>query len=54
MNADHPVVGEFLKTYRGVIQFKDALSKLMMDRGECHMIPINRFCHMTSTSDRYQ
>ena len=32
--ADHPVVTEYLKAYDGIMDFKDGLSKIMMDRGK--------------------
>ena len=33
--AEHPVVQEYLKTYRGVHNFKDAISRLLEDKGMC-------------------
>ncbi|XP_033725875.1 myosin-6-like isoform X4 [Pecten maximus] len=32
VGADHPVVSEYLRLYEGVVQFRNALSKLMVDR----------------------
>ncbi|XP_060075166.1 uncharacterized protein LOC132554861 [Ylistrum balloti] len=32
VNADHPIVTEYLRLYEGVVQFRNALSKLMVDR----------------------
>lgn len=30
--VDHPVVGEYLKAYEGVLSFKENLSRIMQDR----------------------
>jgi hypothetical protein len=32
--SEHPVVGEYLKAYEGVVSFKDNLSRIMLDRGQ--------------------
>ncbi|XP_069102583.1 myosin-2 heavy chain-like isoform X3 [Argopecten irradians] len=32
VSADHPIVSEYLRLYEGVVQFRNALSKLMVDR----------------------
>jgi len=34
VTSEHPVVGEYLKAYEGVIHFRNTLSKLMLDRGK--------------------
>lgn len=31
--GEHPVVGEYLRAYEGVVSFKENLSKIMQDRG---------------------
>lgn len=32
--ADHPVVEEYLKTYDGIVSFRDNLSQVFMDKGK--------------------
>lgn len=36
--SEHPVVGEYLKAYEGVVSFKDNLSRIMQDRGQSNRI----------------
>ena len=31
---EHPIVQEYLKTYDGIINFKEALAKFFVDKGE--------------------
>ncbi len=32
--ADHPIVEEYLRTYDAIIQFKDTLTRVFVDKGQ--------------------